>query len=407
MPNRQLDSLFSYCQGLSRLAGKAIRGGEIFAKVLTQNDDSGRHGVLVPIEAYDLFPELEITDPNQNVTVHFPAIDGIGGHEQSLAYKYYQRYPERRITCLNSNFNDRQHGHRMGVFLRADHVDGSVGYYADILRENEDSEFHRLFSLLFGDAVHINEGLFVLLEIDAPTLVLDEALNDLLAHFDHINEQGYIDSLRTGDTGIGYTFETQLGIKENNDKRADFRGIEIKCKQVKKTGGHGGKINLFQQAPHWEEKLSALERIRLIGQPDENNRYTCYSQVTTTANNLGLLLDQLTTPEQIDLLKGITRFGYWPFEVLEGRLREKHSRTVFIKADVRHTAGKQRFHYKELIYCERPSIQRFNDLVQSKRIVFEFLMSEKAGKVRNHGYPWRLTGEEFLSELFSLRVKLR
>ncbi len=407
MPNRQLDSLFSYCQGLSNLAGKAICGGEIFAKVLTQNDDSGRHGVLIPIEAYDLFPELEIADPNQNVTEHFLAVDGIGGQEKSLAYKYYQRYPERRITCLNGNFNDRQHGHRMGVFLRAEHVDGSVGYYADILREKEDAEFQRLCSLLFGDAIHLSEGLFVLLPIDAPTLVLDDALNDLLARFDHIHERGYIDSLRPGDTGIGYTFETQLGIKENNDKRADFRGIEVKCKQVKETGGHGGKINLFQQAPRWEEKLSGLARLRLIGQPDEHGHYACHSQVTTTANNLGLLLDPSATPEQIDLLKGISRFGYWPFGVLEGRLREKHSRAVFVKADVRSTAGRQRFHYKELVYCERPSIQRFNDLVQSKRIVFEFIMSEKEGKVRNHGYPWRLTSEDVLSELFSLRVKLR
>jgi len=130
--------------------------------------------------------------------------------------------------------------------------------------------------------------------------------------------------------------------------------------------------------------------------------------VTTTANNIGLSLDQTATPEQIDLLKGITRFGYWPFEVLEERLREKHSRAVFIKADVRSSAGRQRFHYKELIYCERPSIRNFNDLVRSKRIVFEFMMSEKeGGQVRNHGYPWRLTGEDYLSELFSLRVKFR
>ncbi len=407
MFHRKLDSLFSYCQGLSHLAGKSIRSGEIFAKILTQNDDSGRHGVLVPIEAYDLFPELEIADPNQNVTAHFHAVDCIKGQEQSLAYKYYQRYPERRITCLNSNFNDRQHGHRLGVFLRAEHVDGTVGYYADILRENVDSEFHHLCSLLFSDAIHLSEGLFVLLEIDAPSLVIDEALTDLLARFDHIHEQGYIDSLRTGDTGIGYTFETLLGIKENNDRRADFRGIEVKSKQVKETGGHGGKINLFQQAPRWEEKLKALERIRLIGQPDEDGRYSCFSQLTTTANNLGLSIDPSATPEQIDLLKGITRFGYWPFEVLEGRLREKHSRAVFVKADVRNTAGLQHFHYKELIYCERPSIQRFNDLVKLRRIVFEFMMSEKKGKVRNHGYPWRMTNEDVLSELFSLRVKLR
>ena len=407
MPNRQIDSLFTYCQGLSILAGKAIRGGEIFAKILTQNDDSGRHGVLVPAEAYDFFPELAIADPNQNVTVHFPAIDGIEGQEHILAYKHYQRYPERRITCLNRNFNDRQHGLRVGIFLKANHVDGTTGYYADILREQGDSEFHRLCSLLFGDAVTLSEGLFVLLAIDAPTFVLDDALSDLLTRFDHIHEQGWIDSLRTGDTGIGYTFESQMGIKENNDRRADFRGIEIKCKQVKETGGHGGKINLFQQAPRWEEKLTALERLRLIGQPDENGRYACYSQVTTSANNLWLSLDQLATSGQIDLLKGTARFGYWPFEVLEERLREKHSRTVFVKAEVRNTAGRQRFHYNELIYCERPSIQRFNDLVRSKRIVFEFLMSEKEGKVRNRGYPWRLTGEGFLTELFSLRLKLR
>lgn len=411
MPNRQLDSLFSYCQGLSHLAGKTILGGEVFAKILTQNDDSGRHGVLIPIEVYDLFPELEIADPNQNVTGHFQAVDGIEGQKHTLAYKYYQRYPERRITCLNSNFNDRQHGLRLGVFLKANHVDGTVGYYVDILREQVDSDFHRLRFLLFGDAILLGEGLFALLAIDTPTFVLDEALSNLLTHFDHIHEQGYIDSMRIGDTGIGYTFESLLGIEENNDRRADFRGIEIKCKQVKETGGHGGKINLFQQAPTWAEKLTALERLHLIGQSDDKGRYSCYSQVTTAVNNLGLSLAQSATSEQIDLLKGTALFGHWPFKILEGRLREKHSRAVFVKADVRNASGRQRFHYKELIYCEQPSILRFNDLVQSKRIVFEFTMTEKEmrGKmsVRNHGYPWRLTSEDFLSELFSLRVKLR
>jgi hypothetical protein len=181
----------------------------------------------------------------------------------------------------------------------------------------------------------------------------------------------------------------------------------IPHEQLKNVQENGGKINLFQQAPKWEKKLTGLERLRLIGQSDEQGRYSCYSQVTTTVNNLGLSLDPLATPEQIDLLKGITRFGFWPFEVLERRLREKHSRAVFVKADVRNTAGSQRFHYKELIYCERPSIQHFNELIRSKRIVFEFLMSEKEGRVRNHGYPWRLTSEDVLSDLFSLRVKLR
>ena len=408
MPDRKLDSLQTYCQGLSQIAGKAIREGEIFSKVLTPNDDSGRHGVLVPIEAYDFFPDMEVADPNQNVTLDFQAVDGMHDQKRTLAYKYYQRYPERRITCLNSNFNDREHGFRLGVFLRAVHIDGTTGYYIDILREQTDPEFHRLFSLLFGVEISLREGVFVLRAIDAPTFVIDDALSDLLARFDRIKELGLIDSLRAGDTGIGFTFESQLDIKENNDRRADFRGIEIKCKQVKETGGHGGKINLFQQAPTWEKKLTALERLRLIGQLNDQGRYSCYSQVTTTANNLGLSIQQSTVSEQLDMLKGGVRFGYWPFEVLEERLREKHSRAVFIKADVRSAAGRQRFHYKELVYCERPSIEQFNDLIRLKRIVFEFLMAEKEnGSVRNHGYPWRLTSEDFLSELFTLRVKLR
>jgi len=31
----------------------------VFVKALTKNDDSGRHGILVPREAYPLFPALE------------------------------------------------------------------------------------------------------------------------------------------------------------------------------------------------------------------------------------------------------------------------------------------------------------------------------------------------------------
>lgn len=408
MLNRPLDSLFSYGKWLCQLAGKEMLGGEVFVKVLTKNDDSGRHGVLVPIEAYDFFPAIEIGDPNQNATTRFQAFDAIGGREQTLSFKYYQRYPERRVTCLNGNFNDQDQGFRLAVFVKAKHADGTVGYYADVLRERAEPEFARMCSLLFGDAVRLSEGLFALLAVDASTFVPDEAINDLLARFDDISGRGWVDSLRGGDTGIGYTFETLLGIEENNDRRADFRGIEIKCKQASETGGRGGKINLFQQGPTWDGRLTAIQRLRQLGQADEQGRYACYSQVTTTANNLGLWLDQTATPGQIDLLKETTRFGYWPFDVLEERLREKHSRAVFVKAKVRTSAAGQRFHYDELIYCERPSIEHFNNLVQSRRIVFEFLMSEKeGGRVRNHGYPWRLAGEEFLSELFTLQLKLR
>jgi hypothetical protein len=254
----------------------------------------------------------------------------------------------------------------------------------------------------------VQEGLFLQRQVDSPVFQWDDALTEFVGKFDDISKMGFIASLRTGDTGIGYTFETLCGIEENNDQTADFRGIEIKCKQVKEIETHQGKINLFQNAPKWYASSTGIERLRLLGRVDADGRYACYAQVSGTPNNLGLQLRTDLSAEQIDLVRNEVPFGYWPHPVLTKRLEEKHSRAVFVKAQVRKSGGQQSFHYKEIVYCERPSISRFVDLVESRRIVFEFLMSERgSGKVRNHGYPWRLIREEFLSDLFSLRVKLR
>lgn len=405
---RRLESIYSYCSGLAEESDKRLRTGSVFVKVLSENDDSGRHGVLVPTEIYEFFPHLDIPDPQQNETIHFQGVDSLTGESRTLAYKYYQRYPERRITCLNTAFNDRQHGRRIAVFLSAQHTDGSTGYYIDLLREYVDGDYSAALGVLFGDALTVEESSFFLRAVDSPDFVPDEALNDLLGRFDDISNRGYIDSLRAGDTGIGYTFETLIGIEENNDQRADFRGIEIKCKQIREAGGRGGKINLFQKAPRWDQRLRGIERLRMIGVPDESGRYTCHSQVSTTSNNLGLRLDLASGPAQVNILKNESRFGYWPHSVLERRLQEKHSRAVFVKAETRTAGGRQRFHYTELVYCERPSILNFTNLISNRRIVFEFLMNEnEAGRVRNHGYPWRLASADYLNELFSFRIRLR
>lgn len=42
-----------------------------------------------------------------------------------------------------------------------------------------------------------------------------------------LNQSGYIVSKRKGNTGIGYTLETLLGLKENNLITPDFEDIEL------------------------------------------------------------------------------------------------------------------------------------------------------------------------------------
>lgn len=402
-------TLLKYAGGLVSAAGKNLRSGEIFSKVLTTNDDSGRHGVLIPGDAYSFFPDLLIPDPLKNATGEFPAFDYLSKKPTTLAYKYYERYPERRITRLNGLINDRAHEPRLAVFLRAQHTDGTSGYYFDCANSAPGGSFSRVFLTIFGDEVIPAPGTFIIRPVDSAAFSVDGNLSELLSEFDRVCAKGWIDSLREGTTGIGYTFETLLGIKENNDKRADFKGIEIKCKGVKEgESGVSGKINLFQTGPKWLHKGSAKDRIRVIGKEGEDGLFSCYSQVTTKINNIGLLLEIIEQDRKIDLLKQADPLGYWTFDTLEKRLSEKHSRAVVVKAATRMSATKKQFRYEELIYCEKPSIDRFVNLVGKRNIVFEFLMSEQvSGKVRNHGYPWRLVREEFLDYLFSFQVKLR
>jgi len=402
-------NLRTYAREIVEKAGQVFDSGDVFAKVLTSNDDSGRHGVLIPTDAYSYFPHLEIPDPTQNATAHFQAFDAATGTEKTLAYKYYQRYPERRVTRLPSVINDLSAEWKIVVFLRAKHRNGGAAYYFDCATTAADGRFRALFELVFGKAIELTPGRFIVRPIDAPAFKIDPALADLLDKFDGIQRTGWIPTMREGHTGIGYTFETLLGIKENNEQIADFKGIEIKCKG-KKEGDRGGsgKINLFQVGPKWITDSTAKERIRILGRLGLDGLFACHSQVTTSPNNLGLLLHIMNARHKIDLQKRKNILGYWSYETLEKRLLEKHSRAAFINAEIRQTKSRTLYSYQEFIYCDRPNIKRFVDLVSNKRIVFEFLMYEKPnGSIRNRGYPWRLIRAEFLSHLFTFQIQLR
>lgn len=398
----------SYVRALFWRFKLEVSSGELFAKILTSNDDAGRHGVLVPGEAYSFFPELPIRSPSENATQEFRCWDARTGNCQVLGWKYYQRYPERRVTRLSPAINPTDGKHRLVVFATGALANNEKAYAFDFAIEGADDTYLRLTDMLFAAGVPRTAGAFVRIKVSAAQFVIDESLSELLTRFDDVRARGWVKSLRAGDTGVGYTFETLLGIKENNDKRADFRGIELKCKLISSSGANSGKTNLFQQGPVWESRKTAFERLTLMGQLRPDGHLACHSQVTVEKNNLGLALAPLPDQEKIVLLKHSEALGHWPFEMLRKRLTEKHSRAAFIKARRRGAADTCEYEYTELVYCEGPRIESFVELVQLRRVVFEFLMQEQPrGKVRNRGYPWRLVRQTDLDSLFGVQIRLR
>jgi hypothetical protein len=397
-----------YAQSLALQAGVSLDEGQIFAKVLTRNDDSGRHGVHIPTDAYSVLPDWNPRDPAINDTLELSVFDAVSGTTKTMGYKYYERYPERRVTRLDPMLKNTE-SDRLLVILSAVTKTGNRVLIVDCTSRAHDQRFDELWAMLSSGSVLPEPGAFLILPTSYTGLVIDDPLRDLLKRFDKIRNR-WVDSMREGDTGIGYTFETLLDIEENNSRTADFRGIELKCKRVRSRGGPAaGKVNLFQQGPVWtDDSLNTIDRVRMLGKQDSNGLFRCLSQITTRANNLSLLLDPASEQGLISLRRMDEEVGYWPHALLERRLIEKHSRAAFVLAEVRQSRTRTSFSYNELIYCEKPSINSFIDLVGQDRIVFEFLMYERPdGAVRNRGYPWRLVSEALLDQLFSVRVRLR
>ena len=152
-----MSALSEYANALTP-TDKAFASGEVFAKVLTRNDDSGRHGVLIPSDAYSFFPEFEIADPTQNSTKEFPAFNAVSKQQVTLAYKYYERYPERRVTRLDGLLNDLSSSPRLLVVLHAKHADGTSGYYFDCANSALNGRFASLFQLIFGSEIAVAAG---------------------------------------------------------------------------------------------------------------------------------------------------------------------------------------------------------------------------------------------------------
>src|SRR3989344_9080883 len=86
-----------------------------------------------------------------------------------------------------------------------------------------------------------------------------------------IKDKGFIKSLRKDNTGIGYTLETLLGIKENNIGEPDFiyNGLRVELKAQRKKAG--SRITLYTKSPIWNP-LRDREIISKFGYKDKKGR---------------------------------------------------------------------------------------------------------------------------------------
>lgn len=246
----------------------------------------------------------------------------------------------------------------------------------------------------------VEESLASVAETSPLSTILEEATTGptaelLVSKLRAVAAHGWVSSMRNGDTGVGYTLETLLGIAANSRRSPDFHGIEIKS--GRNVESRGSTQTLFTKTPDWKRSaMSASELLDRFGYLDANGRHSLYVTVTHRPNRQQLFLrvdDQDLTLENLagdpeNVTEPVTM---WPMESLRERLREKHTESMWVHADRRHVNEVEQFHYRTATYTKGPLVGNLAILLRSGKLKLDYTLHRKPnGGIRDHGYLFRM-----------------
>ena len=220
---------------------------------------------------------------------------------------------------------------------------------------------------------------------------------ELLQKIREIASRGWIRTVTSGDTGIGATLESCLGIKINSSRIPDYKGIEIKAKRLR-----GLKVKtrntLFAQVPDWglSRLKSSAEILDSYGYfRGEIKRLYCTVK-STNPNPQGLMLE---VDEPKDLLHEVHRSGdrledvvTWRFDVLRERLLNKHSETFWVGAETEKKDGVEYFQYKKVLHTRLPFASNLHTLCHEGVITVDHLIKRSVnGRVVEKGPLFKIS----------------
>ncbi len=206
----------------------------------------------------------------------------------------------------------------------------------------------------------------------------------------NLEKKGFIGSLRSSDTGIGYTLEKYLGIEENNIPLADLGEIELKAFRKDSAS----LLTLFTCEPLPEggnrdrmllEKFGYKKR----DNPRQKELYCTISSSAFNPQSLRLEVEKdrikvISEKEDIDI--------YWLGEQLKKRFLQKIPQLIIVKADSRRgSSGKEKFHYNEAYILKGFSFDHFKNMVTKGVVTVDFRMHLRENSTtRNHGTAFRV-----------------
>ncbi|NBR86848.1 MAG: MvaI/BcnI restriction endonuclease family protein [Proteobacteria bacterium] len=232
--------------------------------------------------------------------------------------------------------------------------------------------------------------------------------DELLQLLKQIAKAGPIKAECVGDTAVGRSIESALGIRINSSRNPDFKGIEIKSGRSSILPSKENRATLFACVPDWD--LSALKSSRAILETfgyERGSDLKLYCTVTTQrANSQGLQFEVKEAEKwlrEFYAREPVREICIWRLDRLHGRLSEKHRETFWVKAKSIQRGGNEWFQLESATHTTRPSLNQFDRLLTDGTVTMDHLIKRKAdGRVSEKGPLFKIDrprlGELFLGE---------
>jgi len=221
-------------------------------------------------------------------------------------------------------------------------------------------------------------------------------LKEVQNKLQEIKNKGFIESLRRGSTGIGYTFETLFGVEENNIPIPDIGG-RVEIKTIRKDSQSLITLFTFNKGV-WHIKQKEL--IQKYGYIDEKGRFALKNTVfygKPISQGLRLEIDEdKNTIHLLDSANGEI-IATWDVYVIVGKFMAKISRLLIVLAERKVIDGKEYFYYNKAYLLTDPSARSFIKAFKKSIIGIDIRMHLKEnGAVRNRGTAFRIKEKDLL-----------
>ena len=253
-----------------------------------------------------------------------------------------------------------------------------------------------------------HEHVFSFLQLSLSEYV--STADELLFKLKEIHKRGFIPSITAGDPGVGDTLENALGIKRNNSKKPDYKGIELKASRISKNGEkkQTTRATLFTKVPdHGLSYSQILDKYGKVQTPRgaTEPRKQIYETLSTKRfNAYGLMLkvdyegDRLLLIDDAKPRSNIV--SSWDMNILRETLLTKHPETFWVKA-VSEMREIEYFRYDYVIHTKNPNITLLAPLIENGEITADLAAHIKPdGSYRDHGLLFKILPQN-ISELLN------